>query len=157
MTAITRFLPLVLANLALGLGLAASPPTLAVGDLSQQPPVEVRVQLGDKDNAMRFTPDRIELETGRLYKLVLDNQSPQKHYFSSDSLAGAVYTRKVQVLDQAGATLVEVKGAIREIEVYPGLRAEWWLVPVKAGTFSDLKCTITGHAERGMIGTIVIR
>jgi uncharacterized cupredoxin-like copper-binding protein len=96
MTAITRFLPLVLANLALGLGLAASPPTLAVGDLSQQPPVEVRVQLGDKDNAMRFTPDRIELETGRLYKLVLDNQSPQKHYFSSDAFAGALDTRKVQ-------------------------------------------------------------
>jgi hypothetical protein len=82
--------------------LAASPPTLAVGDLSQQPPVELRVQLGDQDNAMRFTPDRLELETGRLYQLVLDNPSPQKHYFSSDGFAGALDTRKAQVLGSPG-------------------------------------------------------
>ncbi len=162
MTAMSRFLPRALANLALGLGalglsVATSPPTLAAGDLSQQPPIEVRVQLGDQDNAMRFVPDRIELETGRLYKLVLHNTSPQKHYFSSDGLAGAVYTRKAQVLDQAGATLAEIKGSIREIEVYPGQQVEWWLVPVKAGTFSDLRCTIPGHADQGMTGTIVIR
>ena len=81
------------------------------------------MELGDPDNGLRFVPDRIELETGRLYKLVLHNASPQKHYFSSDGLAGAVYTRKVQVLDQAGATLAEIKGAIREVEVYPGRQA----------------------------------
>jgi hypothetical protein len=34
-----------------------------------------------------------ELETGRPYKLVLHNPSPQKDDFSSDGLAGAVYTR----------------------------------------------------------------
>jgi uncharacterized cupredoxin-like copper-binding protein len=119
--------------------------------------VEVRVQLGGKDDALRFVPDRIELETGRLYKLVLHIPSPQKHYFSSDAFAGAVYTRKVQVLDKAGATLAEVKGAIREIEVYPGQQAERWLVPVKAGTFDDLKCSIPGHAGQGMTGTIVVR
>lgn len=103
-----RCLTTLLCALTLG---AASLSSLAAGDLSQQPPVEIRVQLGDPDNGLRFVPDRIELETGRLYKLVLHNASPQKHYFSSDGLAGAVYTRKVQVLDQAGATLAEIKGA----------------------------------------------
>lgn len=149
-----RCLTTLLCALTLG---AASLSSLAAGDLSQQPPIEIRVQLGDPDNGLRFVPDRIELETGRLYKLVLHNASPQKHYFSSDGLAGAVYTRKAQVLDQAGATLAEIKGAIREVEVYPGQQAEWWLVPVKAGTFPDLKCTIPGHADHGMTGTIVVR
>jgi uncharacterized cupredoxin-like copper-binding protein len=154
MTRIPRILPLTITALTLS---AASLPSLAAGDLSQQPPVEVKIQLGDKDNAMRFVPESIELETGKLYKLVLQNPSPQKHYFSSDGFATAVYTRKVQVLDQGGATLAEIKGTVREIEVYPGQRAEWCLVPVKAGTFSDLKCTIPGHADHGMTGTIVVR
>jgi uncharacterized cupredoxin-like copper-binding protein len=154
MTQMTRILPLAIAALTL---CTASLPSRAGGDLSQQPPVEVKVQLGGKDNAMRFVPDRIEMETGKLYKLVLQNPSPQKHYFSSDGFSGAVYTRKVQVLDQAGATLAEIKGAIREIEVYPGQQTEWWLVPVKTGTFNDLKCTIPGHADHGMTGTIVVR
>ena len=158
MAFINLSVPRTLAALTLS---AASLPSLATGDLSGQPPVEVpvhvQVQLGDQDDALRFVRERIELETGRLYRLVLHNPSPQKHYFSSDDLAGAVYTRKVQVLDQAGATLAEIKGAVREIEVYPGQRAEWWLVPVKAGTFTDLKCTIPGHADHGMTGTIVIR
>jgi uncharacterized cupredoxin-like copper-binding protein len=149
----TRILPLAIA-LTLS---TPSPPSRAAGDLSQQPPVEIKIQLGDKYNAMRFVPERIEMETGKLYKLVIENPSPQKHYLSSDGFSGAVYTRKVQVLDQGGATLAEIKGVIREIEVYPGQQAEWWLVPVKAGTFSDLKCTIPGHADHGMTGTIVIR
>jgi uncharacterized cupredoxin-like copper-binding protein len=53
--------------------------------------------------------------------------------------------------------LTEVKGTIREIEVYPEQQAEWWLVPIKAGTFDDLKCIVKGHAEHGMVGTIVVR
>ncbi len=53
--------------------------------------------------------------------------------------------------------IAEIKGSIREIEVYPQGTAEWWFVPVKAGTFNDLKCTIAGHAEAGMVGTVTIR
>jgi len=45
---------------------------------------------------------------------------------------------------------------VREIEVYPGATAEWWFVPVKAGSLNDLKCTVKGHGEGGMIGTIII-
>jgi uncharacterized cupredoxin-like copper-binding protein len=57
--------------------------------------------------------------------------------------------------------LAEFKGAIREIEVYPGQTAEWWFVPVAAGRITDLQCGIKGadgktHAEHGMVGEIVI-
>ena len=45
----------------------------------------------------------------------------------------------------------------REIEVYPNGTAEWWFVPVKTATLNDLKCTIKGHAEAGMVGKITIK
>lgn len=80
-----------------------------------------------------------------------------KHYFSSDGMSRAVYTRKVQVNGKNGKPIAEIKGSIREIEVYPQGTAEWWFVPVKAGTFNDLKCTIAGHAEAGMVGKVIIK
>lgn len=129
----------------------------AKGDLTKQTPIEIKVILGDKNNAMMFSPSTIEFETGKLYKLILENQGPVKHYFSSDGLSQSVLTRKVQVNDASGTAIAEIKGTIREIEVYPGFKAEWWFVPVKAGTFHDLSCSIKGHTEMGMKGTIIIK
>jgi len=129
----------------------------AKGDLTKQTPIEITVVMGDKNNAMMFSPSTIEFETGKLYKLVLENKGPVKHYFSSDGLSQSVLSRKVQVNDANGTPIAEVKGMIREIEVYPGFKAEWWFVPVKAGTFDDLSCSIAGHTEAGMKGTIIIK
>jgi uncharacterized cupredoxin-like copper-binding protein len=129
----------------------------AAGDLTAQSPVEVKVLLGDKGNALRFVPDQIVLETGKLYKLVLHNPSSMAHYFSSEGLSRAVFTRKAQVLGSDGKTIAEIKGTILEIEVYPGGTAEWWFVPVKAATLNDLKCSIKGHSEGGMVGGITIK
>ena len=131
--------------------------SLAAGDLTNQEPIEITVQLGNEKNALRFFPETINVETGKLYKLVLVNPSPQKHYFWSEGLAQSVFTRKVQVNGPDGKAIAEVKGQIREIEVYPGGKAEWWFVPIKAGTFGDLKCTIPGHSQGGMIGKITIK
>jgi uncharacterized cupredoxin-like copper-binding protein len=131
--------------------------SLAAGDLTNQEPIEITVQLGNEKNALRYFPETINVETGKLYKLVLANPSPQKHYFSSEGLAQSVFTRKVQVNGPDGKAIAEVKGQIREIEVYPGGKAEWWFVPIKTGTFGDLKCTIPGHSQGGMIGKIVIK
>jgi uncharacterized cupredoxin-like copper-binding protein len=129
----------------------------AAGDLTQQEPVEIKVALGNEKNVLRFFPETINLETGKLYRLILSNPSPQKHYFSSEGMAQAVFTRKVQVNGVDGKAIAEVKGQVREIEVYPGGTAEWWFVPVKTGSFNDLKCTISGHGEGGMVGSINIR
>lgn len=129
----------------------------AAGDLTRQDPVEIKVDLGDEKNALRFYPDKIELETGKLYRLILTNPSPQKHYFYSAGMADAVFTRKVQINGADGKAIAEVKGQIREIEVYPGGTAEWWFVPVKTGSFNDLVCTIPGHGAGGMVGSVTIR
>jgi uncharacterized cupredoxin-like copper-binding protein len=134
----------------------------SAGDLSRQNPIEVTVDLG-KPGQHVFVPNQIKLETGKLYKLILRNPSEDPHYFTSDAFSGMVFTRKVQVTQQRDGktvTLAEFKGAIREIEVYPGHAAEWWLVPVAAGRVKDLRCGIVKdgktHAELGMVGEIVI-
>jgi uncharacterized cupredoxin-like copper-binding protein len=139
------------------IGFAGAGSAIAAGDLTAQPPVEVKVLLGDKGNALRFVPDQLLLETGKLYRLVLHNPSSMAHYFSSEGLSRAVFTRKVQVLGADGKTIAEVKGTVLEIEVYPGGTAEWWFVPVKSASLNDLKCTIKGHSEGGMVGTITIK
>jgi uncharacterized cupredoxin-like copper-binding protein len=137
--------------------LTANAPVRAAGDLTRQEPIEVRVSLGDSHDAIRFSPAALEFETGKLYKLVLHNPSAAKHYFSSDGLARSVYTRKAQVLGPDGKRIAEIKGFISEIEVFPGGTAEWWFVPIKTAVLDDLKCTVEGHAEAGMIGRITIR
>jgi uncharacterized cupredoxin-like copper-binding protein len=142
-------------------GFAAVTAAFSAGNLAKQEPVEVRVQLGTKDGDLNFVPDNLTFETGKLYKLVLTNPSKTKHYFTSLGLASRVYSRKVQVVDDGG-TKAEIKGAIREIEVYPGGTAEWWFVPVATGKLDDLQCNIKDkdghtHAEKGMIGMITIK
>jgi uncharacterized cupredoxin-like copper-binding protein len=141
----------------------ASGAALAAGDLSRQTPIEVTVDLGSPGKH-EFAPKHIKFETGKLYKLILRNASNDPHYFTSHAFSQMVFTRKVQVTQQQNGkavTLAEFKGAIREVEVYPGQSAEWWLVPVAAGRVSDLRCDIKGsdgktHAETGMTGEIVI-
>jgi len=135
----------------------------AAGDLSRQQPIEVTVDLG-KPGQHVFAPNQLRFETGKLYKLILRNASSDPHYFTSHNFSQMVWTRKVQVVqtrDGKPTTLAEFKGAIREIEVYPGHSAEWWLVPVQAGRIADLRCGITdkdgkSHADLGMVGEIVI-
>lgn len=134
----------------------------AAGDLSRQTPIEVTVTLG-KPGKHVFEPNRLRFETGKLYKLILTNTSNDPHYFTSHAFTQLIFTRKVQVTqmrDGKLVTLAEFKGAIREIEVYPGYSAEWWFVPVATGR-TDLQCGITGadgktHADHGMVGEIVI-
>jgi uncharacterized cupredoxin-like copper-binding protein len=135
----------------------------AAGDLSRQAPIEITVELG-KPGQHAFVPNRLRFETGKLYKLILTNSSNDPHYFTSHAFTQLIYTRKVQVTqmrDGKQVTLAEFKGAIREIEVYPGHSAEWWFVPVAAGRVTDLQCGIRGndgktHADHGMVGEIVI-
>ena len=136
---------------------------IAAGDLSRQTPIEVTVRLGSPVSH-EFTPKQLRFETGKLYELILCNDSNDPHYFTSRAFSQMVWTRKAQVTrqrDGKSVTLAEFKGAMREIEVYPGQSAEWWLVPLAAGRAGDLRCDIKGadgrtHADPGMTGEIIV-
>ncbi len=120
------------------------PTTLADSQIN-----EMKVSLGNSRGELKFFPTSIQLEIGKPYKLLLDNPSPVKHYFTSKDFADASWTKKVQV------GKVEVKGAIHELELKPEAEAEWVLTPMKSGTY-ELHCSIKGHAAAGMVGEIVV-
>ena len=153
----------LLRSLSILAALCAAPVAQAAGNLAGQEPIVVTVELG-KRGEHAFVPNKLRFETGKLYKLVLKNPSNDPHYFTSHSFSQMIFTRKVQVTqvrDGKTVNLAEFKGAIREIEVYPGASAEWWFVPVAAGKVTDLRCGISGsdgktHADHGMVGEIVI-
>ena len=158
-----RATPIASTLLAASLAVLAPSRTHAVGDLSRQQPIEVVVELG-RPGLHVFSPNQLRFETGKLYKLVLRNPSQDPHYFTSHEFSQRIFTRKVQVMgerDGKPVTLAEFKGAIREVEVYPGQAAEWWFVPVAAGRITDLHCGIVAadgktHRDHGMVGEIVI-
>lgn len=118
--------------------------------LVNQPAIEVKVSLSNATNELKFEPDRFTFETGKRYKLMLSNPSAMKHYFTSKDFADAIWTQKVD------AGHVEIKGNIRELELRPQAMAEWFFVAMKPGNYT-LRCTIAGHSEAGMKGTIVIQ
>ena len=146
-------------------GVASGAPAWAAGDLSQQEPVEVRVELGKAgSDEHRFFPAELTFETGKLYTLIIHNPSPHPHYFTSASFADKIYTRKVQVAQpgEPGKRIAEIKGPVREVEVYPNGSLEWWFVPVATANITDLHCHVKDkdgitHAVKGMTGVVRIK
>ncbi|MEO0376683.1 MAG: plastocyanin/azurin family copper-binding protein [Cyanobacteria bacterium P01_A01_bin.17] len=123
-------------------------PALA-NNLALQKPIEISVSLSNTEGALKFFPDRLDFQSGKRYRLVLSNTSPQKHYFTAKNFADAVWSQKVD------AGNVEIKGAIHELELRPNTEAEWVFIPLKAGSY-QLRCTIPGHTEAGMVGTLTV-
>jgi uncharacterized cupredoxin-like copper-binding protein len=120
-----------------------------VQDLAKQPVTEIRVSLGTEANELKFVPNQFDFQAGKRYKLVLSNPSAQKHYFTAKDFADGIWTQKVD------AGKVEIKGAIHELELRPGTQADWVFIPLRSGKY-ELRCTIAGHTEAGMKGSIVI-
>ena len=132
-------------------------------DLTRQEPIEkVLIFKGASGHSHYYEPNELIFETGKLYRLVLNNESDSKHYFSSSSFSKSIFTRKIQI-NSNGKKLAEVKGIINEVEVWPNQQIEWWFVPIKTGHFKDLFCKVEDeksglkHNKMGMHGTITIK
>jgi uncharacterized cupredoxin-like copper-binding protein len=135
---------LIMLWLILCVGIVLTPAAVAAPQVT-----EVKVSLGNSANELKFFPSQLQFVVGQRYKLLLDNPSPQKHYFTAKDFADVSWTQKVE------AGKVEIKGAIHELELKPGGEAEWFFVPMKPGKYS-LRCPIPGHTEAGMTGEIAI-
>jgi uncharacterized cupredoxin-like copper-binding protein len=144
---------MALAFLALamaGVPVDAKPPqdfgkALAAADWSKMETVTVTL------SEYAFSPSHIVFREGVPTKLVIENAGKEHHYFVSERFFKQIATRKVQSSDG------EFKAPFfTAVEVYAGKTAEWFLIPMKKGTY-DLLCTVKGHAEHGMKGTIEVR
>jgi uncharacterized cupredoxin-like copper-binding protein len=96
-----------------------------------------------------FHPSTIQLDVGRPVRLVLINRGQIAHQFESAFLQ----TTPVTIIDDA--LQVEARG-LDVIRVDPGRSARLEFLPRQRGRFA-FACTIEGHREVGMKGTIVVR
>ena len=131
-------------------------------DLTRQKEIEKIVLLkGEQGKIHFYEPNELVFNTGKLYKLIIKNESDSKHYFTSTLFAKSIFTRKVQV-SLNNKKVAEIKGIINNVEVWPNHQLEWWFVPIKTGVFKDLYCNVKdtktnlNHANMGMTGTIII-
>jgi uncharacterized cupredoxin-like copper-binding protein len=141
-------IPGLLIVLVLFGGFLFSPQAVFAGTpLSKQSPLVKLIELGNVAGELKYVPDHLTFLAGRRYQLQLTNNSPTKHYFTAKDFADAIWSQKVD------AGNVEIKGAIHELELRPGTRADWVFIPLRSGTY-QLRCTVPGHTEAGMVGTI---
>ena len=85
---------------------------------------------GETGKVHFFEPSTLKFETGKLYKLKLINLSDSKHYFTSEKFSNSIFTRKIQI-NKNNNKIAEVKGIIKEVEVFPDNIVEWWFVPLE--------------------------
>ena len=76
-----------------------SNPCLAIAapvvDFTKQTAIAVEVSLSNQNNELKFIPDHFVFESGKRYKLMLNNVSNLKHYFTSKDFADAIWTQNV--------------------------------------------------------------
>lgn len=123
-------------------------------DWSQAVTVELNMVEG-AGGGYAFQPSNLSFEAGRPYILRINNPATnaEKHYFATEGLGDfyqAIATRKIETAD------AEYKAPYFEaVELLIGGNLDLYFVPVVAGTY-DVLCTIPGHKEGGMLGTVQI-
>ena len=114
--------------------------------------VELSVGMSETPDAFAFVPPDLELAKDVGYKLELVNPAGNaaKHYYT----AAEFY--KTVVLRKAEDSNAEIKAPyLKAVEILIGGATELFIVPTETGSFESI-CTIPGHAELGMTGTIEV-
>lgn len=102
-------------------------------------------------DAMRFSPDRLEVRQGETVRFVVRNAGKQMHEL-------VIGTK--QELDEHAALMVKFPGMEHDepymAHVGPGKRGELVWHFNRAGEF-DFACLIAGHYQAGMVGKIQVK
>lgn len=103
-----------------------------------------------------FSQKTITLEKGKPYKIVLKNQDAGlEHDFSIDKIP--VTDKKEHHDDDKGmAGMGSMAKADVHVHTPGGQTEEIEFTPTKAGTYTFV-CTVPGHKEAGMTGTVVVK
>lgn len=108
--------------------------------------IDVTIELDEYS----FSPSTVELKVDQPYRLQVINNGDVKHYFTAEDFYKTAAFRKAR--DSSG----ELKAPyFKAIELFPGEQIDLYLIPTVAGTYDSI-CTITGHADAGMTGSIVV-
>ena len=133
----------------------------------EREPIEVVLRFGSATDGFELSPNTLQLETGKPYKLVITNPSSTTHYVTAHEFAAAVSTRKVEITGgierkkfmrtKLGISrrLPVYFYSVGEIELRAGGKVEWYFTGNDAGRFS-IECGIPAHAQAGMVGEIIV-
>ena len=99
-----------------------------------------------------YHPREIRLRAGVPYRLIIENQGVNHHYFVAPEFFRAVAPRKAEVPRYA-----EFKADLfKSFEIFAaGGRLEFWFVPLDRGTYRA-HCHLGGHSDMGVEGVIVV-
>ena len=114
--------------------------------------VETTISMEETQSTYGFVPPDIDLSRDVGYKLTLDNPTgnASKHYYT----AGEFY--KTVVLRKADDDQAEIKAPyLKAVELLLEGTTILFIVPTVDGVY-DVLCTIPGHADLGMTGTITV-
>lgn len=115
---------------------------------------EVTVTMVENSSTdLAFNPETLNLNVGTAYKLKIENPAgnSSKHYYTAPEFYQSVVTRKAE--DSKAEIKVQY---FKAIELLIGGSTELFIVPTVAGTY-EVVCTITGHTDAGMHGTIIVQ
>ena len=115
------------------------------GRLTAQPPFVIRIEMGE----FAFRPAVIRLPLGRPARIVFTNNGQIAHQVE------AAYLQRTSATVVTPTIRVEAAG-LDIVRVDPAGSARIEFVPRAAGRF-PFACTIEGHQEAGMTGTLEIR
>lgn len=141
--------------LALGLagcqslpGPSAAEAARAVAEADWSRVTEVKIVLRDAG----FVPQELRLVAGRPYRLRLENQGVNNHYFNAPEFFAGIATRYVVVPRYA-----EIFAArIDRVEIFAaGGQVDLWFVPLVKGRYRA-HCHLGNHAEMGVEGLLVV-
>ncbi len=159
------FKQLTIASVALCTWLA-NPIGVQAAAADEQEPIEVVLRFVSVTDGFELSPNTLQLETGKHYKLVITNPSSTTHYITAPGFAAAVSTRKVEITGgnverkrylrtTIYRRLPVYSYSIEEIELRAGGKAEWYFTGNEAGRF-PIECGIPAHAQAGMVGMIIV-
>jgi len=127
---------LALLGLAAGCSGSGSAATAKVVDLTAQ--------------GMTYGTKEITVEKGKPVKLVFHNNDSVLHDFSVDSIAAKVQSSHMDNHDMGG------KMPDLHVSVDAGKTGELVFTPNQTGKFT-FYCTVAGHKEAGMVGTLIVQ
>lgn len=127
-------LPALAASVAIGAGCGGGPT-----------PVQVTAQ------NYRFSPATIEVTQKQTVRFVLRNPDSTEHDFQVDGLEVMVGAMPAGHVHEAGS----VPGGFH-VHAEAGATTTVTFVPMTKGTF-QIYCTVPGHKDAGMVGTLSVR
>ncbi|RLD26728.1 MAG: hypothetical protein DRI75_11120 [Bacteroidetes bacterium] len=104
------------------------------------------------DHHFVFEPATVNLtvDQGYVLKLINPSSNSSKHYYTAVEFFQTLVTRKAE--DSRAEIKVPYFNAV---EILIGGYTELFVVPTEAGTY-NVVCTVSGHVDAGMFGTIVV-